>query len=208
MKTAYRTGSYAGKSDRRAASLGPGAMPVVSAGRGRGHGKLRAPRLTSPVISQATQNVGLTIYELLGMAELMRVAYEKGELESVHNRLSLLVTEAADLASSISDILDLQKIETDRDCAVSEQFDLIALLHEVTEAARSFAGDKAITVMDASCPGTVVIHSDPSKIRQIMTGLVNNAVKFTDRGRIAVIMSRDDGELKLTVADTWERNDA
>lgn len=202
MKAAYRTGSYAGKNAMRNAFLGPGSLPVVGAERGRGQRNFRTPRITSPIISHATENVGLMIYELLGMAELMRVAYEKGELESVQNRLSLLVAEAASLASSISDILDLKKIEADPDDAASERFDITALLHEVTAAARSQAGSRAITVMDASCPSPVVIHSDPSKIRQIVTGLMSNSVKFTDRGRVALIMSRDDGELKLTVADT------
>ena len=202
MKAAYRTGSSARKSGIRNASAGPGSLSMVSAGRGMDNRNFRTPRITSPVISHATENVGLTIYELLGMAELMRVAYEKGELESVQNRLSLLVAEAGGLASSIADILDLKRIETDSDGTVSERFDLIALLHEVTEAALSLVGSKAITVMDASYPSPVVIYSDPSKIRQIMTGLMNNAVKFTHRGRIALIMSRDDGELKLTVADT------
>ena len=92
--------------------------------------------------------------------------------------------------------------EAEPDGAVSERFDIIALLHEVTESARSLAKNKPVTVMDVSFPGPVVIHSDAAKIRRIMTELMSNAVNFTDRGRIALIMSRDDDELKLTVADT------
>ena len=45
------------------------------------------PRLISPVISHATQHIELTLYELLGMVELMRVAYEKGELSILQNQL-------------------------------------------------------------------------------------------------------------------------
>ncbi len=202
MKTVQGTSSYAAKRAVRSTSPEFGASPAVSAG-GTGHRNFRMlPRITSPVISQATENVGLMIYELLGMAELMRVAYEKGELASVHGRLSLLVTEASSLASSISNILELKKIEEEPDGVISERFDIIALLKEVTESARSLARDKAVTIMDVSCPGPVVIYSDPSRIRQIVTGLMSNAAKFTDRGRISLIMSRDDGELKLTVADT------
>ncbi len=160
------------------------------------------PRLISPVISRATQNIGQTLYEMLGMAELMRVAYEKGELAAVQNRLSLLMTGAADLASSLSSVLELTKLEKERAEAVGEHFDIVALLHDVSEAARSIVGDKPVTVMDVSCPGPVVIYSDPSLIRQIMTGLMNNAARFTTRGRIAVILSKDDDKIRLTVADT------
>ena len=159
-------------------------------------------RVNSPAISHATKNVGLTIYEMLGMAELMRVAYEKGELASVQDRLALLATEAADLASSISNILELKRIEADPDNAVSERFDIIALLTETAEAARALAGDKKVAVMDVSCLSPVVIHSDSSAIRRILTGLLSNAVKFTDHGRIALIINREESELNLTVADT------
>jgi len=202
MKIVSNTGPRQGKPGIRSRSLDPGSLPVARAGKGMGLRSFRTTRMSSPIISHATENVGLTIYELLGMAELMRVAYEKGELESVQNRLSLLVAEASGLASSISDILDLKKIEADPNAAVLKQFDIISLLRKVTETARSQAGDKAITIMDVPYPSPVVIYSDPSKIRQIMIGLVNNAVKFTHRGRIALIMNREDDELRLTIADT------
>jgi signal transduction histidine kinase len=158
--------------------------------------------MTSSVISHATKNIGLTIHELLDMAELMRVAYEKDDWESVQNKLALLVRDAASLASSVADILDLKEIEADRVAAIPVHFDIIALLREVTDSARALAKDKVITIMDASCPSPVVIHADPSIIRQIMTGLVSNAVKFTDRGRVAIILSKENGAIRLTVADT------
>jgi signal transduction histidine kinase len=203
MRTTPDTGSYAGKPSVRSVSSEFGVLSPVSAARVRGQRNVRRPaRTTSPVISFATKNAGLMIYELLGMAELMRVAYEKGELESVRDRISLLVTEAAGLAAYISDILELNKIEADAVSAVTERFDIITLLHDVVEAARSLAGDKAVTVMDISSSSTVMICSDPSKIRRILTELMSNAVNFTERGRISLIMGRDDGELKLTIADT------
>ncbi len=39
-------------------------------------------------------------------------------------------------------------------------------------------------------------------VRQIMMSLMSNAAKFTDRGRIALILSKDNDEIRLTVADT------
>jgi len=160
------------------------------------------PRLVSPVISQATQNIGLRLYEIFDMTELMRVAYEKRELAAVHNRLSLLITEATNLASSISLVLELTKLEKEPAKPACERIDIVALLHEVSEATRLLVGDNPVTVMDASCADTVVIYSDPSMIKQIMTELMNNAARFTARGRIALILSKDDDIIRLTVADT------
>jgi signal transduction histidine kinase len=158
--------------------------------------------MQSPVISRATREAASTLYELLGRAELMRVAYEKGELATFQSLLSLLRKEAADLTLSISSIVELTKLEKDPTETECERFDIVALLHDVSKAASSIVGDKPVTVMDVSCPSPVVIYSDPSMIRQIMMSLVSNAAKFTNRGRIALILSKDNDEIRLTVADT------
>ncbi len=169
------------------------------------HGERRSPRMISPIITQATHNAGLLLYEILGMAELMRVAYEKGEITSVEARLSILRSEVEDLASGISGILELTKLETETaetGCVSREPFDIVALLHEVSQATRMIVGNKPVTVMGVSCSHPVVITSDRAYIKQIMLCLVSNAAKFTDRGRIALVLGMDDDRIRLTVADT------
>jgi len=93
-------------------------------------------------------------------------------------------------------------LETEPADTICERFDIVAILQEACEAARSTLGDKPVTIMDVSCPSPVVIHSDPAKIKRIMTCLMSNAAKFTARGRIALILGRDDDTIRLTVADT------
>ncbi len=159
-------------------------------------------RVISPNIAQATRNAHAMLYEILGMAELIRVAFQKGELMSARERLSLLLTEATKLSSAFSDILQLPKLETETVVVAYERFDIVALLHEISEEARLMAGQKRLTVTDVSPPSPIIIQSDHFRISQIMTGLMSNAVKFTDRGRVTVIMCKDDDIIRLTVADT------
>lgn len=159
-------------------------------------------RFKSPAMAGAMREAGSKLYEMLGMAELTRVAYEKGEMASVQDRLSLIMSEAAELSSTFSTILEFMEVESEPVETACQSFDIVALLHEISDAARSMAGNKPVAVMDASAAGPVVIVSDLSKVRQIMTGLMNNAIKFTDRGRIAVILNKDDDRIKLTVTDT------
>jgi signal transduction histidine kinase len=159
-------------------------------------------RFKSPAMTGAMREAGSKLYEMLGMTELMRVAYEKGEIASVQDRLSIIMSEAAALSSTLSTILEFMKIESEPVETASRSFDIVALLHEISGAARSMAGNKPVTVMDASAASPLVIVSDPSKVRQIMTGLMSNAIKFTDRGRIAVILNKDDDRIRLTVTDT------
>jgi signal transduction histidine kinase len=160
------------------------------------------PGIQSPVTSRATGEAGSTLKELPGRAELMRAAYEKGELATFQSLLSLLRNEAADRTGSISSLVELTKHEKGPTETACERFDIVALLQDVSLAARSFVGDKPVTVMDVSCPNPVVIFSDPSMIRHIMMRLVSNAATFTNRGRIALILSKDYDEIRLTIADT------
>jgi signal transduction histidine kinase len=158
--------------------------------------------LKSAAVDRAIRGVGLTLYEILGITELMRVAYEKGEMESVQNRLEILMSQATDLASTLANILELSKLETRKAAATYEQFDVVALLQEVAQAAKQVIGKKPVAVMDVASPTPIVILSDPAKVRQIMMGLISNAANVTNRGRIALILNKDGERVRLTVADT------
>jgi signal transduction histidine kinase len=166
------------------------------------HDDVPVPGMPSPVIARATREAGAMLYELLGMAELMRVAYEKGELASAQNRLEIIQKEAAALSSVFSTILEFIRLESEPIDTCSRSFDLVAFLLDVSHAARKMVLGKSVKVMDTGCVTPVVINADPDKIRRIMMGLVSNAAKFTDRGRIALILSKDNDEIRLTVADT------
>jgi len=176
--------------------------PAWNASCATGHRGDAGPlRKYSPAVSRATRDAGSALYEMLGMAELMRVAYQKGELKSVRERLSLLIADATNLSAVISNIVDLTRIEMELVEPTYERFDIVTLLHEVSQTGRRMVGNKPLTVMDVSVSAPLVIESDPDMIRRIMTELMSNAVKFTDRGRVAVILCKENELLRMTVAD-------
>ena len=158
--------------------------------------------LKSPVIIKATRDAGLTLYEILGMAELMRVSYEKGEIEILHSRLAILLSQAVNLSSALANILELSKLETEPETTTCQDFDIVTLLQDISHQARLSIGQKPVKVMDVDYPGPVTIRSDPGKVRKIIMGLISNAAKFTDRGRIALILNKDAYRIRLIITDT------
>jgi signal transduction histidine kinase len=156
----------------------------------------------SSVIVDVTRDVGLRLYEILAITDLMREAYGKKDLETFRKQLALLTTETTRFASTLSAIVELARFEAQPTDVVYERFDIIPLLREVVHTTRLSIGSKPVAVMDVASPGPVFITSDRARIRQIMAGLMNNSAQFTFRGRIAVILNTDDDGARITVTDT------
>ena len=150
----------------------------------------------------ATRDVGLRVFEILAAADRIREAYASGDMEGLRERLSFLTSITTNCSMSLSNIIESAKMVSGPGETSSEQFDVVALLHEVAQTARLIVGDKPVQIMNASfsCPHFVL--SDRAKIRLIMTELMGNAAKFTERGRVALILNKDVDRIRLTVTDT------
>ena len=112
------------------------------------------------------------------------------------------------LLTIINDVLDFSKMEAERLVLHPEPFDLERLLHEVILLVAPTVRDKALGMhvdYDLFLPTRLV--GDPGRIRQVLTNLVGNAVKFTLEGHIlirVVGLERHDGawQIHVTVEDT------
>jgi signal transduction histidine kinase len=160
------------------------------------------PKLRSLLLEEARRETGRTLYEILGRTELVRVAYEKDDLEGLQQRLAAVLADAAMLQSMVASLVELSRLETGRQGNEPTDFNVVALLQEVAQSARLRAGSKPVVIMDAAETCPLHIRSDLHKIRQIMTELAHNAVKFTERGRIALIVARENDRLRMMVTDT------
>jgi CheY-like chemotaxis protein len=108
----------------------------------------------------------------------------------------------------INDILDYSKIEAERLTLRPEPFDLERTIHEVTMLLQPRAREKGIDLMidfDMFLPTRFV--ADPGRLRQVLTNLIGNAVKFTEKGHVLtriVGIEAEDGHqtLHVTVEDT------
>ena len=150
----------------------------------------------------ATWDVGLRVFEILAAADRIREAYASGDMESLRERLSILTSITTNCSMTLSNIIESAKMESGPGETSCEQFDVVALLHEVAQTARMIVEDKPVRVMEASLPCPHFILSDRAKIRLIMTEIMGNAAKFTERGRVALILNKDVDRIRLTVTDT------
>ena len=159
-------------------------------------------RKQTSVRGDAARDIGLPLYEILAVTDQMREAYGTGNWESLGNRLSLLMTKSALFASALSTLIERPELDATDKAGSCEEFDLAALLRETIQSTRMIIGDKPVKIMDVASHLPFIVHADRNRVSLIMTGLLNNAAKFTHRGRITVIITKDEDLLRITIADT------
>ena len=110
------------------------------------------------------------------------------------------------LLGIINDILDLSKIEAGRETVKAENVDVGEVLRDVASALQPLARQQG-NVLEIDCPEHArMAYADLSKLRQSVLNLVNNALKFTEGGRVSVAVNRrrnGEGEwTEVQVSDT------
>ena len=122
------------------------------------------------------------------------------------NYLNNLQQGADNLLAIVNDALDVSRIESGHLQLVREEFDLPALAQRVLGIVQGKASEKRIALQlfcDEEVPGQVV--GDPLRVSQILINLLNNALKFTDKGHVILRLVKREKEgdsVRFTVEDT------
>jgi len=117
-------------------------------------------------------------------------------------QLEMVRDSARHLLALINDVLDISKIEAGQLEVKKEQFDLRASIAKVAGIVKPLVEKKGLLMRVEIGPGIGLFTSDPRRVEQILINLVNNAVKFTERGEVAIKAETVSGELRISVADT------
>ncbi len=152
-------------------------------------------------LANVTHELRSPVNAIIELAELMRIAAEKGHISQIRDRLTLMLSSATNLRSIITNILDLSKIEAGRMEAIHEQTDLVDLLQEVAATTRILVGNRPVDVT-LETEGKRTMTTDPVKLRQIVLNLTSNAAKFTDSGSIRIRQSFHVDHAVIDVIDT------
>jgi PAS domain S-box-containing protein len=122
------------------------------------------------------------------------------------NQLKTVSGSARHLLSLINDLLDLAKIESGKVEVNFEPVSCRSVVEEVAATLRPLAEGKGLSFIVKMPPEDVVIRTDRRALSQILLNLVNNAIKFTQKGRIAIeVRVHDDNgrqRAELNVIDT------
>jgi len=163
-----------------------------------------ANRAKSEFLANMSHEIRTPMNAILGFTELLRRGYHRSD-EDLRRHLDTIHSSGSHLLELINDVLDLAKVEAGRlelervDCAVHR------IVREATEVLAVRAQEKGVALRFACrTPVPASVPSDPVRLRQIVTNLVANAIKFTERGSVTVSLGMDAGNrlLCIDVEDT------
>ncbi len=131
---------------------------------------------------------------------LMRMEGELNEEQT--KQLTMVKTNANHLLDLINDILDISKIEAGKLDLNLEEFDIAEVVNEVVTSVLPLVEDKKLQLIHY-IPKGVILNSDRRRVKQVLTNLVSNAIKFTYEGNIKIegFMVNKTG-LQVTITDS------
>jgi signal transduction histidine kinase len=161
-------------------------------------------RLKSAFLANMSHELRTPLNSILGFTDVMLEGLDGDLTEYMDNDLRLIQKNGQHLLHLINDVLDMAKIESGRMNLHPEKFKVHELLSEVTSITSTLASEKNIALFIAEdSDSEVEIFADNTRIRQVMINLVNNAIKFTPGGKIALrTCMMDSARVLITVKDT------
>jgi len=165
-----------------------------------------ASRLKSEFVANISHEIRSPLTVIMGMTELVQ---QNDQLDAAdRENLEMVLRSTEDLKRILDDVLDFSRIESQHLSLEQTVFDVILLAHDVESRLRPAAREKGIELdVDASQGTQRLVVGDATRVRQILTNLLGNAIKFTSQGSVRLTIDsqeapEDKVELRFRVEDT------
>jgi PAS domain S-box-containing protein len=162
----------------------------------------RANRLKSEFLASMSHELRTPINALIGYSALLLDGVLGDVNPKQHDALARGRAAAEHLLALINDILDLAKIEAGKMPLHLEDVALRDVILEVTQQIEPMVRKRQLDFSSDVAPDCPLIHSDRTKIKQVLLNLLSNAVKFTNRGRVSVEARAAGDGVRIDVVDT------
>jgi PAS domain S-box-containing protein len=163
----------------------------------------RATQTRIRFLSSMGHELRVPLNSVIGFAGVLLQGLSGPLTDDQRKQIGMIHESGRQLISTIDDVLDVARIEAGKDDLHWEQFELDTVLAGLAESAREAAAQRGTKLVAALTDAPVVIVSDRRKVAQIVANLLENAVKFTDAGRIEIVLERSqEHEVMIRVRDT------
>jgi len=161
-------------------------------------------RLKSSFLANMSHELRTPLNSILGFSDVMLEEIDGPLTDNMQNDLRLIQKNGQHLLHLINDVLDMAKIESGRMNLHPEKFKVHEVLDEATSITSTLASEKNLALyIESNSDKEIEILADITRLRQVMINLVNNSIKFTEKGQISIrVDPLGDSQILISVRDT------
>jgi signal transduction histidine kinase len=153
-------------------------------------------KMQKEFINIAAHELRTPVQPILGMAELLELSFEGGQskTEITRDEIDIILRNAKRLERLSSDVLETARIESQSLRLNKQLFSLHEVIYTSIRDAKNQIGDQDISFQYD--PKDVVVYADKGRISEVVSNILNNAIKFTHKGSITTsveVQSNDSG---------------
>jgi signal transduction histidine kinase len=156
----------------------------------------------SQFLANMSHELRTPLNAILGYTELILDGIYGDTPQKMHAVLERVQSNGKHLLGLINDVLDLSKIEAGQLTLSLADYSIKDVVHGVFSVVESLATAKSLALKVEVPPDLPVAHGDERRLTQVLLNLVGNAIKFTDKGEVAIKASAANGAYTLSVCDT------
>ena len=163
---------------------------------------MKSDKMKSAFIANMSHEIRTPMNAILGFSQLM---IDDPDIKNQKQYLNIIQNSGEDLLRLINDIIDLSKLEADDIEIMESDINIQYLFEELQKSFTRELQKRDKTGVHLSChisEENIVAKTDSLRLRQVLSNLISNAVKFTERGSIVFSCEPKGKELVFSVADT------
>lgn len=158
-------------------------------------------KLKDEFLSMAAHELRTPITALVGYLDLLQKKISPGEAQKIVSDIALLQSLTTDLRNLIEDLLDVSRIEQGRLTHEVNDVNVNKLIEDVVATILPSAKEKGLTI-NCQTQNLPIVKTDHNRLRQIITNLLGNSVKYTLSGTIDVTSEVKDKFIEISIKDT------
>jgi signal transduction histidine kinase len=161
-----------------------------------------ASRHKSQFLANMSHELRTPLNAILGFGELMLDGVYGDVPDRMRAPLERMQSNGKHLLGLINDVLDLSKIEAGQLSLSLGEYSVDELVRTVYGAVESLAAEKKLAISASVPSGLPPARGDERRLAQALLNLVGNAIKFTDKGEVAIEVAADEDNYTFSVRDT------
>ncbi|MBL8076335.1 MAG: GAF domain-containing protein [Anaerolineales bacterium] len=160
-------------------------------------------KLKSSFLANMSHELRTPLNSILGFTDVMLEELDGPLTPNMDNDLKLIQKNGKHLLHLINDVLDMAKIESGKMNLIIEKFNLNDTIEDVMNITSSLANEKSISLfIEPESDKNLFIRADHTRLRQVLINLMNNGIKFTEKGSVSVCIKHQDNDVLIAVKDT------